>query len=256
MNPTIQAERLARERRLDPARFAREYEAEFAEELDSFLPFAWVDDAVRRNRFELPPLDGVRYHDPVDPSRGGPDAFAVAIVHGEGSQSSRRIVVDVVKGWTRKGVTGVDLAGVVAEIASILKRYRITRATDDRYAGQWVRQAFGQVGVSYVESSPDKSAAFLEIEPLFAQGQIDLVDHPQLTTESKALERRLRAGGRTLVDHPRGGHDDYATAVALAAVECRAERVSTLTPAQILRVGRSDTDRDDAQSRKSFFPRL
>jgi hypothetical protein len=30
------------------------------------------------------------------------------------------------------------------------------------------------------------------------------------------LERRPRAGGRTLVDHPTGGHDDYANALALA----------------------------------------
>jgi hypothetical protein len=43
MNPSLRAARLEREHRLDPSRFAREYEAEFAEDVDAFLPVAWVD---------------------------------------------------------------------------------------------------------------------------------------------------------------------------------------------------------------------
>jgi hypothetical protein len=43
-----------------------------------------------------------------------------------------------------------------------------------------------------------------------------LLDHAQLARELKLLERRPRAGGRTLVDHPTGGHDDHANALALA----------------------------------------
>lgn len=38
MNPSLKESRLEREHRLDPQRFAREYLAEFAEDLDSFLP--------------------------------------------------------------------------------------------------------------------------------------------------------------------------------------------------------------------------
>ena len=48
MNPSLKESRLERERRLDPQRFAREYLAEFAEDLDSFLPSLWVDQAVMR----------------------------------------------------------------------------------------------------------------------------------------------------------------------------------------------------------------
>src|SRR5207249_6514336 len=61
MNPTITPERLDRERRLDPSRFAREYEAEFAEDVDAFVASAWVDAAVQLGRHELPPLTGHRY---------------------------------------------------------------------------------------------------------------------------------------------------------------------------------------------------
>lgn len=46
MNPTLTPERLERERRLDPGRFTREYEAEASEDFEAFLPSAWVDAAV------------------------------------------------------------------------------------------------------------------------------------------------------------------------------------------------------------------
>jgi len=44
------------------------------------------------------------------------------------------------------------------------------------------------------------------------------------TSAARALlERRPRAGGKTLVDHPHGGHDDHANALALAAALCAAQ---------------------------------
>src|SRR5262245_10491353 len=38
MNPSLRAERLERARRLDPLRYAREYDAVFADDLEAFLP--------------------------------------------------------------------------------------------------------------------------------------------------------------------------------------------------------------------------
>jgi len=68
----------------------------------------------------------------------------------------------------------------------------------------------------YLEAGLDKGSAYLEMEPLFAQGRVALLDHARLTRELKMLERRPRAGGKTLVDHPHGAHDDHANATALA----------------------------------------
>lgn len=216
MNPSLKAERLERERRLDPDRFSREYEAEFAEDLESFLPTTWVERAVVPGRHELPPLNGVQYVAAVDPSGGGPDAFTLAIVHTEGEDSERCIVQDVMKGWSRGRGESVDLNGAVKEIADILGRYGIDEVTGDRYAGQWVRQAFKKEEITYTDAD-EKSKAYLETEPFFAQGRIQILDHPTLIRELRLLERRARPGGKTIVDHPRGGHDDYANALALAA---------------------------------------
>ena len=69
------------------------------------------------------------------------------------------------------------------------------------------------------EEAPDKAAAYGELEPVFAQGRIEILDHPQLIRELKLLERRPRSGGRDVVDHPRGYQDDYANSLALATME-------------------------------------
>jgi hypothetical protein len=236
MNPSLRPERLERERRLDPSRFAREYEAEFAEDLEAFLPGAWVDAAVVRGRHELPPRLGVRYEAAVDPSGGGADAFTLAIVHAEGAGPERRVVQDVMRSWGRTRQRAVDLEGVVKEIAACCQSYRCATVVGDRYGSGWVRERFRAEGLRYVEpelkrpNDPeatrylDKSLAYLELEPLFAQGRIDLIDHPQLGRELKCLERRPRAGGRALVDHPSGSHDDHANAVALATVLAMRQR--------------------------------
>jgi hypothetical protein len=228
MNPALRAERLDRERRLDPSRFAREYEAEFADDLEAFLPSAWVDQAVIPGRHELPPRDGIRYVAAVDPSGGAVDAFTLAIVHNDGDRENRRIIQDVMRGWSRRGGDAVDLEGVVREIAVLCKHYGVHTVAGDRYAAGWVRERFKAEGIRYVDAELpvpqepdakrylDKSLAYLEVEPLFAQGRLELLDHAPLARELKMLERRPRAGGRTLVDHPTGGHDDHANALALA----------------------------------------
>jgi hypothetical protein len=236
MNPSLRPERLERERRLDPSRFAREYEAEFAEDLEAFLPGAWVDGAIVRGRHELPPRLGVPYVAAVDPSGGGADAFTLVIAHHEESAAGLRVVQDVMKSWTRTRQSGVDLEGVVKEIAGCCRDYRCTTVLGDRYGSGWVRERFRAEGLRYIEpelkrpNEPDatryldKSLAYAEVTPLFAQGRIDLLDHPQLIRELKCLERRARAGGKPLIDHPTGGHDDCAVAVALAAVSAMRPR--------------------------------
>jgi hypothetical protein len=223
MNPALRAERLDRERRLDPDRYAREYEAEFAEDVDGFLAPIWVDAAIVPGRFELPPRDGVRYVAAVDPSGGGEDSFTLAVAHGEGSGGERRVVQDVMKGWDKRRTGHVDLRDIVRQISEIVKRYSIKSVIGDRYAAQWVRQAFQDHGVRY-EDAPDKATAYVNVEPLFAQGRIHLLDSPTLVRELKNLEHRPRAGARPSIDHPRGGHDDHANAIALAAAKALVDR--------------------------------
>ena len=61
MYPGLTDAKMDSQRRLDPVRYQREYEAEFAEDLETFLPAAWIESAVVRGRYELPALATVRY---------------------------------------------------------------------------------------------------------------------------------------------------------------------------------------------------
>ena len=227
MNPSIAAGRLERERRLDPTRFEREYMAEFLEDVDVFLPAAWVDAAVVAGRHELPPRDGVRYVAAVDPSGGGADHFTLAVAHVEGKGADRRVVQDVMRAWGRSRTGPADLEGAVRAIAGIARGYGLSVVHGDRYSASWVVESFRRAGVAYrvpeVRRPGDdephylhKSAAYLEMEPAIAQAKLEVLDHPQLVRELKLLERRPQAGGRVRVDHPAGGRDDHANVLALA----------------------------------------
>ena len=229
MNPSLREERLERERRLDPMRFSREYEAEFAADLEAFLPDAWVEAAVVAGRHALPPRSGVRYVAAVDPSGGGADAFTVSICHAEGDGHTARVVQDVLKGYSRRGGE-VNLEAVVSEYSATLAEYDLNTVAGDRYAGNWVREAFKRQGIYYTDAERTKAEAFLEAQPIFAQGRIELLDHDQQTRELKLLEARPRAGGKTIVDHPRGGHDDYANVIALAALLAIGRPMSSIPP--------------------------
>ena len=220
MNPSLKAERLAQEQRLDPSRYHREYEAEFADDLDSFLPASVVDACVVPHRHELPPMAGVSHLATCDTSGGGVgagrDTFTFTIFHVDGAGEHRRFVQDLLKGWKGTCGQGADLGGIVKEIAAQLCRYGLNEVRGDKYAAGWVRQAFEREGVRYRDAEMDKSTAYLEAEPVFTQGRAELLDHAPLIRELTLLERRPRPQGRVLVDHPHGGHDDYANVTCLA----------------------------------------
>ncbi len=176
-----------------------------------FLPTEWIEDAIVDGRHEVPPRDGVSYTAAVDPSGGGADAFTYAVVHTEGEN----VVQDVIRGWKRVR----DLEAVVKEISSSLRAFGLNAVVGDRYAAGWVREAFQREGIYYQDAERTKAEAYLEAHPLFAQGRIELLDEPTLARELRLLESRPRQGGKTIVDHPRGTHDDYANALALAAAK-------------------------------------
>jgi hypothetical protein len=218
MNPSIKAERFARYATDDPTRYAREFEAIWQDALSVLLPAAWVDQAVVEGLYELAPEGGHTYVATCDASGGGADSFTFCVAHRVGDL----IVQDVIKGWSRTGGQAPNLEGVVGEITDIAKRYGCRSITGDRYSAGWVRQAFERAGLTYVEAPVDRSRAYLEAEPLFAQGRICILDHPKQTRELKVLEKRPRAGGSYFVDAPRGQHEDHANALALAAAVLQA----------------------------------
>jgi hypothetical protein len=212
MNPSVPQSVMDRAFERDPAAAQAEYLAQFRSDVASFLDADWVDRAMSEpGRTERPPLPGMRYYAFCDPSGGARDAFTLAIAHRDADGT---IVLDVCRGRRPP----FDPSSVVREYAARLREYHCSTVTGDRYSGAWVSEAFHAANVTYKPSVQTKSELYLEVEPLFARNGVQLLDCRALLTELQQLERRTRSGGKDVVDHPPGSHDDYANAACGALI--------------------------------------
>jgi hypothetical protein len=100
----------------------------------------------------------------------------------------------------------------------VLKSYGLSETVGDRYAAQWVVDAFAKCGITYRHSERDRSSIYLDALPLFTAGKVRLLDHKRLVSQFSSLERRTSSIGKDRVDHGPGGHDDLCNAAAGAMV--------------------------------------
>ena len=125
----------------------------------------------------------------------------------------------------------------------------------DRYGQAWVVDAFARHGIQLVHSPYDRSALYLNLIPALSAGQAKILDLPKLRSQFLALERRvLRTSGKDIVDHPTGGHDDLANAVAGCLV--MAERLSNVVPVYAVAVGGDYSGRSFAEYAEAAEQRL
>jgi len=213
-NPTVDTAALAAMREADPTAAPSEFDSEFRSDLAGFLDDEVIERAVNELRpLELTPAPyGVFYRAFCDASGGaqGGDAYSFCVAHVVGE----KIIIDLV----RAKFGPFDPVEVTKEYAELCKQYRIGTITGDNYAKEWVQQAWRGTGIDYVKSDLPASQLYLEMQPLFYRGLIELPPDKILIRELKLLERRPGNLGKEQVGHPRGVHDDRA--VALAGV-CR-----------------------------------
>jgi len=212
MNPKLPADYLERMRQDDPEAYRSEVLGEFRSGVATFLDLEAIEACVIPGRRELPPATGVRYRAFVDPSGGSRDAFTLAIGH----HADGRVIIDCLRAWPAP----FNPSGVVDEAAALIKGYRVSRVTGDRYAGEWPREQFRSRGIRYGVSPLDRSALYLELLPRVNAGTVELLDDQTLLRELRGLERRRGTAGRDRVDHRPGAHDDRANAVAGIAAQC------------------------------------
>ena len=132
--------------------------------------------------------------------------MTLAIAHREND----RPILDAV----REVIPPCSPKSVVIEFVTLLKSYGLTSVTGDRFAGEWPREQFRELGISYELSEKPKSDIYRDFLPLLNSGQAELLDVPKIVSQFCGLERRTARGGRDLVDHAPGGHDDLANSVA------------------------------------------
>ncbi|ERS12324.1 hypothetical protein Q673_01545 [Marinobacter sp. EN3] len=213
MNPTLPEKVVREAMERDPAAAKAEYMAEFRTDVETFISLEAVEACTAPDRLELPPLSDRHYFGFVDPSGGSKDAMTLAITHREGDQ----IILDVV----RAVKPPFSPESVVLEFCNLLKKYRIDTVTGDRYAGEFAREPFRKQGIKYELAPKPRSDLYRDLLPLINSDRVELLDNKQLQSELVSLERRTSRAGKDSIDHPPGGHDDLANAVA-GAVDCAA----------------------------------
>ena len=167
---------------------------------------------------ELLPVATLRYHAFVDPA-GGSGTDASPLLSPIATRDGNCAVIDAV----RERKPPFSPAAVVDEFCRLLKSYRISAVSGDRYAGGFAAEAFKPSRHSLpARSAKPKSDLYLDLLPLLNSGGVVLPGTTGCCAQLVGLERRTARGtGSDSIDHSPGGHDDVANAVAGAALLAR-----------------------------------
>jgi hypothetical protein len=120
--------------------FRPEWSAQFRVDVESFVSREAVHLCVALDVHERAPMSSVRYYGFVDPSGGSADSMTLAVGHREDDV----VVLDALR--ERKPAFSPE--DVVSEFAELLKSYRVTSISGDRYAGEWPKERFRDHGIS------------------------------------------------------------------------------------------------------------
>jgi hypothetical protein len=212
MNPTIDQTFIDEALEEDPAKAEAEWLAEFRDDIGGWADFALIEQAVDLGVTVRPPLADrkFKYWSFCDPSGGARDSFTVAIAHDENGIAVLDCLVEIRAPFNPTSAT--------AQIAAVLKSYGLHETVGDRYAAQWVVDAFAKCGIRYRHSERDRSSIYLDALPLFTAGKVRLLDNKRLVSQFSSLERRTSSIGKDRVDHGPGGRDDLCNACAGAMV--------------------------------------
>lgn len=206
MNASVPQKLIDEATERDAASARAEYLAEFRADMEMLLTREAVLACVAPGAAERPRLPGIRYHAFADPSGGSSDSMTLAVAHCEGEI----VVLDAV----REAVPPFSPQQVVSDFAATMASYGVRAVTGDRYGGEFLRELFRRHGIEYRLSDKTRSDLYLSLVPAINSGRVSLLGLPRLEAQLVALERRTSRAGRDLVDHPPGGHDDVANAVA------------------------------------------
>lgn len=224
MTPRIAADLLEAERAADPAYFAREYLAEFVDDLEAFLSASDVDAAVETGVRECPPVEELKaagaYVAALDASGlTGRDRFVFGIAHRSnrirGDRSSPDSFVDLLRAWSKAPVPLV-----VDEIASVCRAYGVTTIIGDQFAASFLGELLHQRGIALHQkpfTRQSKIEIFLALKRALAEGTLRLLDLPEALRELRQLEAKKLSGGGYAIAAPRGGRDDYVAVIGLLA---------------------------------------
>jgi hypothetical protein len=217
MNPTIDKAWLESQRLKNPDVFACEYEAEFLDAAAAFLPADAVRACVVRSE-HTPYQQGMSYVLALDPAFTS-DSFAFVVCHEE-RDNSERVVVDYID-RLEPPVSFVEACELAQQLS---QAYGHARVVTDQYCAAPLVQALGEKGLRVALKPFDatrKQHVFASLSALIRAGRLELYPGP-VVDELLRLERVLTPSGMRV--EASSGHDDLATALAVAVHELASEK--------------------------------
>lgn len=222
ISPFAQEDYIERKREeLDSLTFAQEYQGEFAESEDAYLPHTIVKPCVDPDPASQ--CNALRYLG-VDPAREGKDRMVLYDLDAQGV--TRNI-------WSEEQTTGTGFVGRITALqqgtASDTPEYGAGDLPENGYEAIVIEEnAVGGFGADLAEaglgnvirkvrtSSQSKQDMYQRLKKDLEDEALTLPNHRRLINQLTSLEYRYTQHGYLKIQHPTGGHDDYPDALALA----------------------------------------
>ncbi|GEM_PF-5385384 len=218
MNPAIDPKLLERERKRGQAYYEREYEAQFVDAANPFLPTDALDAAVQKGvaQFE-PSAEDVAVFAGIDLADRRDDC-ALAISAVRTVEGKRKVAVLFARAW-KPGRSGHNVLDVLRQMGELCRQYGVGHARGDQKSMSVAEQVLGQYNVAFervISAGAGSEQGFRTFLSLLNDGALTLPDDEALLTQLRRLEEKVGDGNRFLVEGRRGSKDDLAVACVLS----------------------------------------
>lgn len=212
-------EECERMRRENPDAYRTDVEAEFADADAALFSSVEIERCTRHGATELPYRPGRSYVAAMDPATRG-NAWTVMVGHEEGG----RLVIDAARQWKGSKADPLDPRATLAEIAALLRCYRLDAADTDQLGFDFVHALAADAGLTLTQvawSASNKMLAFDALRRRLATGTVELPPDPQVRADLVGVRRRVTTSGVQihLPSTGDGRHSDYAPPLARLAVQ-------------------------------------
>jgi hypothetical protein len=213
-NPWVTRDELLKDRSRDLKAFEREYLAMFQDSISGFMPVSLVEAARMPGIRELAPSSELTYIAAIDPAFKR-DAFAFTVCH---RATDGKLVQDVCRRFIAKPGESLNPSAIIDALSIICRSYNTSILYSDQYqleSLQEIARGFGLVIMGIPFSAKSKAQMYGNLQQLFAQGNIRILDDTETIKELKSLERTMTSD-TVKISAPPGLGDDMATVLCLA----------------------------------------
>ncbi len=196
--------------REDPFQFRREYEAEFDEVVQAFLPEKETLECLNLSG-DVPPTGSMQYMAGIDASGlSGNDKFGFAICGRDADRS--RFILNLIRSWSDK-----DPNPIANELRTICRAYRVHQVFTDAYAKGWVHAMLRNIGLEPIVC-PAPAVVWVNFRKLIIGHNVDMPLGDSLRSGLLKTQASYGVSNRLTITRPRDshGHGDEAEAAARA----------------------------------------